>query len=101
MLSSELNRNKPIFGRSVVVNQPAAPNCQPAVPVIRPGQGFYGLGIAPKILEVLERIKFKNPTPIQSKVIPQAINGADIVGIAQTGTGKTHAFAIPMIQYIA
>ncbi len=104
MLSSELNRNKPnnhAFGRSAAADQPAVPTCQPAVPAIRPGQGFYGLGIAPKILEVLERIKFKTPTPIQSKVIPLAITGADIVGIAQTGTGKTHAFAIPMVQNLA
>jgi ATP-dependent RNA helicase RhlE len=61
-------------------------------------QGFYGLGIAPKILEILERIKFKTPTAIQFKAIPMAIQGKDIVGIAQTGTGKTHAFAIPMVQ---
>jgi ATP-dependent RNA helicase RhlE len=61
-------------------------------------QGFFGLGIAPKILEILERIKFKVPTPIQLKAIPIAISGKDIIGIAQTGTGKTHAFAIPMVQ---
>lgn len=62
---------------------------------------FYGLGIAPKILEILERIKFKVPTPIQQKAIPSAIQGKDVIGIAQTGTGKTHAFAIPMVQQLA
>lgn len=62
------------------------------------GQGFYGLGIAPKILDILEHIKFKIPTPIQLKAIPLAIEGKDIIGIAQSGTGKTHAFAIPMVQ---
>ena len=62
---------------------------------------FYGLGIAPKILEILERIKFKIPTPIQLKAIPLAIQGKDIIGIAQTGTGKTHSFAIPMVQQLA
>lgn len=62
---------------------------------------FYGLGIAPKILEILEHIKFKVPTPIQLKVIPLAIAGKDVIGIAQTGTGKTHAFAIPMVQLLA
>jgi ATP-dependent RNA helicase RhlE len=56
------------------------------------------MGIAPKILDILERIKFKVPTPIQFKAIPLAIEGKDVVGIAQTGTGKTHAFAIPMCQ---
>lgn len=63
--------------------------------------GFYGLGIAPKILDILERLKFKVPTPIQLKVIPLALEGKDIIGIAQTGTGKTHAFAIPMCQLLA
>jgi len=65
------------------------------------GQGFYGLGIAPKILDIVERIKFKVPTPIQIKAIPLGIQGKDIIGIAQTGTGKTHAFVIPMIQRLA
>ena len=63
-----------------------------------PGASFYGLGIAPKILEILERMRFKVPTPIQLKAIPLALSGKDIVGIAQTGTGKTHSFAIPMVQ---
>ena len=62
---------------------------------------FYGLGIAPRILDILERIKFKVPTPIQLQAIPLAIEGKDVVGIAQTGTGKTHSFAIPMVQCLA
>jgi ATP-dependent RNA helicase RhlE len=69
--------------------------------VKHPEQGFYGLGIAPKILDILEHIKFKVPTPIQLKLIPLALEGKDVVGIAQTGTGKTHAFAIPMVQRLA
>ena len=56
---------------------------------------FYSLGIAPKMLQMLERMKFVVPTPIQHKAIPSAIQGEDIVGIAQTGTGKTIAFGIP------
>ena len=59
---------------------------------------FYGMGIAPRILDILERIKFKVPTPIQQKAIPAAIEGKDVIGIAQTGTGKTHSFVIPMVQ---
>lgn len=62
---------------------------------------FDGLGIAPKILGILDRIKFTVPTPIQAKVIPLAIKGDDIIGIAQTGTGKTHAFAVPILQTLA
>ncbi|MFA6503533.1 MAG: DEAD/DEAH box helicase [Patescibacteria group bacterium] len=63
--------------------------------------GFYGLGIAPKLLEVLWKNKFKVPTPIQQKSIPIAIEGKDIIGVAQTGTGKTLAFGIPLIQRLA
>ena len=79
---------------------------QAHAPATSPGaaqneQGFYGLGIAPKILDILQRIKFKVPTPIQVKAIPLAIQGKDVVGIAQTGTGKTHSFAIPMVQLLA
>lgn len=63
--------------------------------------GFYGLGIAPALLEILGRLHFKIPTPIQAQAIPVAIEGKDIIGIAQTGTGKTLAFGIPMIQRLA
>src|SRR5204863_3076765 len=61
---------------------------------------FYGLGIAPKIIETLNRLQFKVPTPIQHKAIPMAIEGQDIIGVAQTGTGKTMAFAIPTVQHL-
>ncbi len=59
---------------------------------------FYGLGIAPNILSILERLNFKIPTPIQRQSIPHAIQGKDLIGLAQTGTGKTLAFGIPMLQ---
>ncbi len=60
--------------------------------------GFSGLGIAPAIYDVLIKLHFKHPTPIQKLAIPIAMEGKDMVGIAQTGTGKTLAFGIPMIQ---
>jgi len=63
-------------------------------------QNFYGLGIAPGLLEVLKRAGFIKPTPIQIRTIPLGIQGKDLVGIAQTGTGKTLAFGIPMIQLL-
>jgi ATP-dependent RNA helicase RhlE len=62
---------------------------------------FDGLGIAPKILEILDRLQFKTPTPIQFQSIPIALQGKDLMGIAQTGTGKTLAFGIPIIQRLA
>lgn len=59
---------------------------------------FASLGIDPKILGQLERLNIKVPTPIQHKAIPIGLEGKDIIGIAQTGTGKTLAFAIPILQ---
>ncbi len=62
---------------------------------------FYGLGIAPKILETTMKLGFKYPTPIQRKAIPIALEKKDFIGIAQTGTGKTMAFVIPIVQRLA
>jgi ATP-dependent RNA helicase RhlE len=61
---------------------------------------FYGLGIAPGILNVLAKLNFTVPTPIQVQAIPIAIEGKDLMGIAQTGTGKTLAFGVPVIQSV-
>ncbi|MBU0531619.1 MAG: DEAD/DEAH box helicase [Candidatus Uhrbacteria bacterium] len=63
--------------------------------------GFNHLGIAPKLLGQVAKQRFTEPTPIQHKAIPVALKGRDVIGIAQTGTGKTLAFAIPMIQHIS
>ena len=62
---------------------------------------FSGLGISPKLLDILDELKFKTPTPIQIKSIPVAGAGKDLIGIAQTGTGKTLAFGLPMIERVA
>ena len=62
---------------------------------------FDGLGVDPKLLAILDNKKFSKPTPIQHQCIPHAIQGKDVVGIAQTGTGKTLAFGIPLIQRLA
>ena len=62
--------------------------------------GFEGLGIQNVFMEVLKKHSFSVPTPIQYKAIPVALKGDDIIGIAQTGTGKTLAFGIPMLQQL-
>ncbi len=62
--------------------------------------GFYGLGIAPRILTVLDKLQFTVPTTIQEKSIPPLLEGKDLIGVAQTGTGKTLAFGIPMVQAV-
>lgn len=62
---------------------------------------FHGLGIAPKLLEILSKNRYTVPTPIQQQCIPFAIEQKDVIGIAQTGTGKTLAFGIPIVQSLA
>jgi ATP-dependent RNA helicase RhlE len=59
---------------------------------------FDNLGINPKFLAMINRAGFTTPTPIQQQSIPVTVEGQDVLGIAQTGTGKTLAFGIPMIQ---
>jgi ATP-dependent RNA helicase RhlE len=75
-----------------------APIIMDAVP--KSDVAFSDLGIRKEILAILDKNGFITPTPIQSKVIAVAITGKDVMGIAQTGTGKTLAFGIPMIERI-
>ncbi|MBI1812413.1 DEAD/DEAH box helicase [Candidatus Peregrinibacteria bacterium] len=63
--------------------------------------GFHKLGIAASLLRVIDQKKFSVPTPIQHQSIPIAIEGKDVIGIAQTGTGKTLAFGIPLLQRLS
>lgn len=62
---------------------------------------FNDLGVAPKLIEILDQISITTPTPIQNQAIPIAIEGNDVMGVAQTGTGKTLAFGLPLIQRLA
>ncbi len=61
-------------------------------------ENFNGFGLPTELSDSLARMNFTTPTPIQIKAIPLAIQGRDILGSAQTGTGKTGAFAIPLIS---
>lgn len=62
---------------------------------------FADLGLEPKLLEAIAASGYENPTPIQKAAIPPALEGRDVLGIAQTGTGKTASFTLPMIQRLA
>lgn len=64
-------------------------------------ESFSNLGLNSQILGILERLKFTVPTPIQNKAIPVAAEGNDVIGIAQTGTGKTLAFSLPLLQQMS
>ncbi|CUM66699.1 uncharacterized protein PRCAT00004377001 [Priceomyces carsonii] len=59
---------------------------------------FKDLHLVPELMEAIENLKYTKPTPIQAEAIPQALEGKDIIGLAQTGSGKTAAFAIPILQ---
>ena len=61
---------------------------------------FNDLNISKPILKAIEEKGYITPTPIQEQAIPVATGGRDILGLAQTGTGKTAAFAIPIIEQL-
>ncbi|HCP00531.1 MAG: DEAD/DEAH box helicase [Alphaproteobacteria bacterium] len=62
---------------------------------------FTDLGLADPLLRALNDRGHKNPTPIQAKAIPRLLKGVDLLGIAQTGTGKTGAFALPILNMLS
>lgn len=63
--------------------------------------GFDKLGLGEKILKAIDEMGFENPTPIQEAAIPMALMMRDVLGLAQTGTGKTASFTLPMIEMLA
>lgn len=70
----------------------------PQHPVSTTDKPFSSLGLSAPILGIIEKIGFQNPTPIQAEVIPIALKGKDIIGLAQTGSGKTAAFSLPLAE---
>src|SRR5687768_13284707 len=61
---------------------------------------FLDLGLHPDLTRAVEAMKFTEPTPIQRESIPLALDGRDILGCAQTGSGKTAAFVLPMLHHL-
>src|ERR671923_2028354 len=61
---------------------------------------FAELGLSEPLLEALAHLGYERPTPIQEQTIPALLEGRDVIGQAQTGTGKTAAFGLPMLQYV-
>src|SRR5262245_30429893 len=60
--------------------------------------GFHALALSPPVLAALHRAAYHEPTPIQAAVVPEALAGRDVIGQAQTGTGKTAAFLLPFLN---
>jgi ATP-dependent RNA helicase RhlE len=69
----------------------------PVPPVVSTG-AFASLGLQPGVLQAVAAAGYETPTPIQEQAIPLAIRGRDIMGLAQTGTGKTAAFTLPIVH---
>jgi len=61
---------------------------------------FADLGLSPEVLEAVKHVGYETPSPIQAETIPHLLNGDDVLGIAQTGTGKTAAFALPTLCHL-
>src|SRR4051812_1854300 len=68
------------------------------MPTKPPASPFASLGLDARIVEALTTLGYEEPTPIQSETIPPLIEGRDLLGQAATGTGKTAAFALPILQ---
>jgi ATP-dependent RNA helicase DeaD len=89
-----LNANAGILRHSIIsagVNMSSENNSQPT---------FAELNLIPSVLKVLDEVGYETPTPIQAKTIPLLLDGRDVLGQAQTGTGKTAAFALPILSRI-
>src|SRR5258708_33431273 len=68
----------------------------PQHPVPTTDKPFETLGLSAEVVDAVRRIGFLHPTPIQASVIPVALTGVDVIGLAQTGSGKTAAFVLPI-----
>jgi ATP-dependent RNA helicase DeaD len=65
-----------------------------------PAIGFSSMGLSTPMLETLKQVRYLSPSPIQAAFIPRALDGLDVIGQAKTGTGKTAAFGIPIIEML-
>jgi len=74
----------------------------PEAPVEEEGKTtFHDLGLSPEILRAVEEMGYRHPTPIQEQAIPYVLQGRDVLGTAQTGTGKTASFVLPMMDILS
>jgi superfamily II DNA/RNA helicase len=78
----------------------AEPEAAPPPPVVDERASFADLGLSEPILNAVAEAGYKHPTPIQEQAIPVVLMGRDVMGVAQTGTGKTASFVLPMLEIL-
>lgn len=90
---------------SATMSQPGSPFRSPSpapsnpdAPEASHNKTFADLGISPELCRACASMGFKKPSDIQAEAIPHALEGKDIIGLAQTGSGKTAAFSLPILQ---
>ena len=85
----------------IIIKAYGAPNTVTFAEILNYMMTFEGLGLNSNLIQATDELGFKTPTPIQEKAIPVLLNGTkDLVGLAQTGTGKTAAFGLPLLQLV-
>ncbi|MGI4794967.1 MAG: DEAD/DEAH box helicase [Janthinobacterium lividum] len=78
-----------------------AVDAEPEQPVESDENGFEGLGLSPEVVRAVGEKGYRQPTPIQAQAIPSILMGRDVLGTAQTGTGKTGSFVLPMLDILS
>ncbi|NMO22674.1 DEAD/DEAH box helicase [Pyxidicoccus fallax] len=86
--------------RGVLVIQARLVKASPPPPEDTPRATFESLGLKPALLEALTTLGYEEPTPIQAAALPPLLAGKDLLGMAATGTGKTAAFALPLLHHL-
>jgi ATP-dependent RNA helicase DeaD len=104
-MTTDKKRKEPRTSKAAAARKPAAPVIPgPEAPIEEPtvaaAMGFDSLGLAEDLMKAVRDAGYESPTPIQAQAIPLLLAGRDLVGQAQTGTGKTAAFGLPAIQLV-
>ena len=90
--SDSVSSTRPAHAENEIEDHAAANSAEKAM------KSFKDLGIIDSLCEACEALGYKAPTPIQAEAIPLALQGRDLIGLAETGSGKTAAFALPILQ---
>ena len=90
----------PQFFRRLCVHMCEVPTPLRVVVTTMSQKLFSELGLSPELLKAVEKMGFEQASPIQSEAIPHLLEGKDMIGQSQTGSGKTAAFALPLLQWL-